>query len=68
MENVLGSYDIKDSEQVDQRRLMLLRIARNLQWFMNEKGINSVELHEQLRKQHTCRYSSSFSVNFIFHC
>ena len=49
MEDVLGSYDINDSEQVDQRRLMLLRISRNLRWFMNEKGINSVELHDRLR-------------------
>ena len=51
MENVLGVYpfgDMNGSKEDSQSNVLLKRIARNLKWFMNEKDVNSVELHQYL--------------------
>ncbi|WP_440618028.1 helix-turn-helix domain-containing protein [Cysteiniphilum sp. 6C5] len=48
MEDVFSDYDINNEEQVKQHRLMLFRISRNLRWFMNQKSVNSVDLHRHL--------------------
>ena len=48
MENIFGDYDINNEEQVNQHRLMLFRISRNLRWFMDQKSVNGVDLHRHL--------------------